>query len=562
MSSNRVSTAYAYPLLIKQLLHTPLSNSPDQEIVSSNIKRYNYLEFRRRVGQLAGGLAALGVGMGHTVAVMDWDNHRYLECFFAIPMMGAILHTVNIRLSSQQILYTINHAHDDVLLVHADFVSIIEKIRHRFERPVKLVYMQQRPAAAIPSGFDAEYESMLAAADSAFHFEDFDENTPATTFYTTGTTGTPKGVAYTHRQLVLHTLGLVTAFSTASGNNRLHKGDVYMPMTPMFHVHGWGIPYAATMLGIRQVYPGRYEAAELLSLIETQGVTFSHCVPTILHMLLSAPAAQNIDLSALKVIIGGAALPDGLSKMALERGIEIFAAYGLSETCPVMTTADLTDAVDERGSDADRVRRRKPGKPCALVEVRVVDEQMNDIPRDGKTTGEIVVRAPWLTQAYIDNPEATEALWRGGYLHTGDAGFFDQTHSLIITDRIKDVIKSGGEWISSLELENIVSACDGVAEAAAIGLPDPRWGERPMLVVVRSCGAESKISADEIRQALRTHVDNGNLSKWAVPERIEFVKQIDKTSVGKPDKKVLRARYTRNYHSSLDIRQRIVTESV
>ena len=539
------TSPYEYPLLIRHLLHTPLSGSPDQEIVSGDVMRYSYRTFRERIGRLASGLTSLGIKSGDTVAVMDWDNHRYLECFFAVPMMGAVLHTVNIRLSPEQILYTINHADDDIILVHADFVHILEQISDRFERPVKLVLLHDNPApVTLPTGYEAEYEAMLEESGSEFDFKDFDENTRATTFYTTGTTGDPKGVAYTHRQLVLHSLGILAAFSTASGNNRFHKEDVYMPMTPMFHVHGWGIPYAATMMGVKQVYPGRYEPAKLLGLIDREGATFSHCVPTILQMLISAPEAQDVDLSRLKVVVGGSALPEGLEKAALDLGIEVFAAYGLSETCPVITTADLPATDCERGSDEDLIRRRKPGKPVALVELRVVDADMNDIPRDGKSTGEIVARAPWLTQTYTKNPEATLDLWRGGYLHTGDVGYFDETGSLLITDRIKDVIKPGGEWISSLDLESIVSRCAGVQDVAAIGIPDERWGERPMLIVVRSAEVTPAITGEQVKEAIMGHVTNGKLSKWAIPERIEFVDQIDKTSVGKLDKKVLRARYS------------------
>lgn len=532
------SEAYAYPLLIKQLLHTPLSNSPNQEIVSNDTYRYSYKEFRTRIGSLALGLKSIGVRMGDTVAVMNWDNHRYLECFFAVPMMGAILHTINVRLSSEQILYTINHAKDDVILVHSDFVSIIEQISDRFSRPIKLIFLIDASGAELPAGFENEYEALLKNTDGDFDFQDFDENTRATTFYTTGTTGDPKGVAYSHRQLVLHTLGILTAFSTASGNNRFHKSDVYMPMTPMFHVHGWGIPYAATMLGVKQVYPGRYDPAKLIGLIDREGVTFSHCVPTILQMLLSAPEAVHADFSGMKIIVGGSAMPQGLGKRALDLGIEIFAAYGLSETGPVMTIADLTNLSDKPGSEDDLANRRKPGKPHSLVEVRVVDQDMNDIPIGGKTTGEIVTRSPWLTQTYTGNPEATQELWRGGYLHTGDVGYFDATGSLIITDRIKDVIKSGGEWISSLDLENIVSQCDGVAEVAAIGIADEKWGERPLIAVVKS--TNSKVNADEIISAIQSNVDSGRLSKWAIPERVEFVSELNKTSVGKLDKKALR----------------------
>jgi fatty-acyl-CoA synthase len=538
------STAYAYPLLIKHLLTSSMLTAPNQEIVSGDLCRYTYREFHKRIGQLANGLAKMGVGRGDTVAVMNWDCHRYLECFFAVPMMGAILHTINIRLSPEQILYTINHAEDDVILVHSDFVPIIEQIRDRIEKPTKLVLISDEEGGrTLPEDFSAEYESVLSTPGSGFEFVDFDEATIATTFYTTGTTGEPKGVFYSHRQLVLHSMGSVAALAPVADEIRLHRRDVYMPMTPMFHVHGWGMPYVATMLGLKQVYPGRYEPARLVRYIEEEKATFSHCVPTIMHMLLSAPEAADADLSGLKVIIGGSALPRGLSQMALDKGIQLFTAYGMSETCPFVTVSDTMDIDHTSKDDHDLAYREKTGKPGVMVDLRVVDENMNDIPRDGKSTGEIAIRTPWLTQGYTGNAEGSEELWRGGYLHTGDVGYIDDTGSLHITDRMKDVIKSGGEWISSLELENIVSGCAGVGEVAAIGIADERWGERPLLVVSRSAdGAD--ISASDIIAAVRDHVDSGALPKWAVPERVEFVEAIDKTSVGKLDKKVLRARYS------------------
>ncbi len=542
MIPTHATSAYSYPLLIKQLLHTPLACTPDQEIISGT-RRYNYRTFHQRINQLAEALASIGVNRGDTVAVMDWDNHRYLECFFAIPMMGAVLHTINIRLAPEQILYTINHAEDDVILVHADFLPLIEQIRDRFERPTKLVYLDDGEGPDKPEYCLVEYEAMLEATSGEFEFEDFDENTPATTFYTTGTTGDPKGVFYSHRQLVLHTLAILAGLGAGDDNNRFHRGDVYMPITPMFHVHGWGMPYAATLMGVKQVYPGRYEPALLLGLIEREGVTFSHCVPTILHMLLSAPEADQTDLSHWKVIIGGSALPKGMARAALERGINVFTAYGLSETCPFVTVADLSGTPEVTTDDDTIERRCKTGKPTVMVDLRVVDSEMNDVPRDGNSTGEVVIRAPWLSQGYTRNPEGSEDLWEGGYMHTGDVAYIDEGGSLQITDRMKDVIKSGGEWISSLELEDIVSRCEGVDEVAAFGVPHERWGERPMLVVVKAADDQSSLSVESIQNAVRDEVDQGILSKWAIPERIEFVDEIPKTSVGKLDKKVLRVMY-------------------
>lgn len=538
-------SAYEFPLLIKQLLHTPLRCHPEQEIVSGEHWRYSYRTLSERIGQLAGALSKLGVSHGHTVAVIDWDCHRYLECFFAIPMIGAVLHTVNVRLSPEQILYTINHAEDDVILVHADFLPIINQIADRFDRPVTLVYLQDNPDhSSTPDNYAGEYEALLAMQPNAYAFPEFDEQTRATIFYTTGTTGDPKGVTYSHRQLVLHTLGLLAGFGPVESDCRFHRGDVYMPITPMFHVHGWGFPYAATLSGVKQVYPGRYDPSTLLKLIDTEQVTFSHCVPTILHMLLTSPDVDDVDLTGWKVIIGGSALPEGLASAALARGVNVFSAYGMSETCPVLTFAEIQAQSDTDNPEATVPARCKTGIPVPLVEIRVVDADMQDVVADGVATGEVVARAPWLAQGYVKNPEGSDALWENGYLHTGDVGSIDANGSLQITDRIKDVIKSGGEWISSLELESIASQCDGVSEVAAIGVPDEQWGERPLLLIVRTDDTTDPVTADSIKATISEQVETGRLSKWAVPDRIEFVESLDKTSVGKLNKKVLRQRYS------------------
>jgi fatty-acyl-CoA synthase len=529
------------PLLIKDILAKPLLVAPHAEIVSAGHGRFSYREFATRINRLAHALTSIGIGSGDTVAVLDWDTHRYLECFFAVPMLGAILHTVNIRLSPAQILYTINHAKDDVIIVHADFWDLLVGIAPQIERDVRFILVQDGASvASLETGPDiiGVYEEMLAAAAPHFDFATFSEQTVATTFYTTGTTGDPKGVSYTHRQLVLHTLSILAMFGPMAASNRFDQNDVYMPITPMFHVHAWGFPYAATLLGVKQVYPGRYDPAHLLQLIDQERASFSHCVPTILHMLLQADPAQSIDLSHWKVVIGGSSLPHGLAASALARGINVFAAYGLSETCPLLTVAQI----DPDHAD-DLTARCRAGWPAPMVDLRIVDDNMVDVPRDGASTGEIVARAPWLTEGYVGNEQASAELWRGGYLHTGDVGRFDDVGRLLITDRIKDVIKSGGEWISSLTLESLVSSCDDVAEVAAIAVPDVKWGERPLLLVVPVNAAASDRLDAAIRQLLEAEIATGRLSKWAMPERIEIVAEIPKTSVGKLDKKVMRQRY-------------------
>jgi fatty-acyl-CoA synthase len=328
-------SAYGFPLLIKNILRTPLTYFPDREIVYRDKMTYTYVELNQRVQRLANSLEALGVKQGDTVAVMDWDSHRYLECFFAVPMMGAVLHTINIRLSPEQLIYTINHAEDDIILVNADFLPLLAAVKDQMKTVKRIVLLTDGETDPdTPVNLEGEYERLLAAAAPDYEFPDFDENAMATTFYTTGTTGLPKGVYFSHRQIMLHTYGLMSGLCAYESQASLNSGDVYMPMTPMFHVHAWGIPYLCTMLGTKQVYPGKYEPEVLLKLIVSQKVTFSHCVPTIIHMLVSSPVIKKLDLSHWKVVIGGSALSRGLCKAGLENGINLYTAYGMSETCP------------------------------------------------------------------------------------------------------------------------------------------------------------------------------------------------------------------------------------
>ncbi|MEA3545673.1 MAG: long-chain-fatty-acid--CoA ligase, partial [Thermodesulfobacteriota bacterium] len=387
--------------------------------------------------------------------------------------------------------------------------------------------------------FAGEYEALLAGSADHFDFADFDENTRATTFYTTGTTGMPKGVYFSHRQLVLHTITSMAALGSVASQGRLHQQDVYMPITPMFHVHAWGVPYVATSLGIKQVYPGKYTPDMLLKLIDKENVTFSHCVPTILHLLMSHPLFNEIDLSNWKVLIGGAALPKAMCKAAMERGIDIYSGYGLSETCPILTLAHVTDA--DLSADEELNIRCKTGRPGPLVNLRIVDENMDDVPADGESVGEIVVRTPWLTQGYLKDQRNSETLWRDGYLHTGDVANRDKNNFVKITDRIKDVIKIGGEWISSLEVEDLLAAYPGVAEVAVIGLPDPKWGEKPLALIVKK--PESEIGEKELVQHIRSFVDKGIFSKQIILLKVKFIESIDKTSVGKVNKRLLREKY-------------------
>ncbi len=537
----RSPSAYHYPLLIKQLLTTLQIRNPEQEIVYGDMNRYCYRDFVGRVARLANVLESLGVREGDTVAVLDWDSHRYLECFFAIPMIGAVLHTVNIRLSPEQILYTMNHAADDVVLINQEFLDLIEPNAERIESVKHWVLISDEDTTVETTLNSAgEYESLLAAAPDTREFADFDEDTRATTFYTTGTTGNPKGVYYSHRQIVLHTLGKGLALASPAEQGRFHDGDVYMPLTPMFHAHAWGMPYLATLLGVKQIYPGRYEPGRLLTFFRRERVTFSHCVPTILHMVLNAPEAADVDFTGWKMTIGGSALPIALAQQARARGIDLYSGYGMSETGPLLTLAQISPAARSADEDAQVELRCKSGRPAPLVDIRIVDPELNELPHDGESTGEVVARAPWLTQGYLNDTEQSEALWRGGFLHTGDIGTIDPDGYLKVTDRVKDVIKSGGEWISSIALEDIALQCQDVTEAAAIGIPDNKWGERPMILVVPRGDV---LDTEAVRSEFLQAATDGVISKWAVPERIEVVDSIHKTSVGKIDKKYLRGVY-------------------
>ena len=537
-------SAFGFPLLIKGLLESGVTRGPQQEIVSADCTRLTYRQFAERVGRLASGLASLGVKPGDTVAIMDWDTNRYLECFFAVPMMGAVLHTVNVRLSAEQILYTINHAEDDVILISSELLPLLQQIWDRVDAGKKLVLLSDigKPTQTVQTSlsFNAEYEALLAAAIPWHDFPDFDENTRATTFYTTGTTGQPKGVYFSHRQLVLHTLSAHAALA-AIGHGWFKEEEVYMPITPMFHVHAWGFPYIATMLGVKQVYCGRYVPDSVVALFQREKVSLSHCVPTILRMLLDSAKTKGINLSGWKILIGGAALPQALAREALELGLDICAGYGMSETCPILTLSGLTPKMTRWAFERQIENRCKAGRPLPLTQLRIVDDEMNDLAHDGKTPGELVARAPWLTQGYLKDPRGSEKLWAGGWLHTGDVATIDTDGYVQITDRLKDMIKSGCEWISSLQLEDLILRHPGVAEAAVIGVPDPKWIERPLgLLVAKPC---QEVSDEQIRAHLQGFVERGIITSYSIPDQIVFVKALPKTSVGKLDKKVMRERY-------------------
>ena len=531
--------AYQYPLLIKSLLLSGSRYERTREIVYRDQLRYSYATFNERVARLANVLTEAGVRAGDTVAVMDWDSHRYLECMFAIPMIGAVLHTINIRLSADQILYTMNHADDKLVLVNSEFVPLYNSIASQLTTVEKTLLLTdaEDKTADLP-GLVGEYENLLAAASSSYAFADFDENSVATTFYTTGTTGNPKGVYFTHRQLVLHTLAAAATVGSLDSIRLMGTDDVYMPITPMFHVHAWGLPYVATMLGVKQVYPGRYDPELLVDLWKREKVTFSHCVPTILQMILNAKGAAGVDFGGWKLIIGGSALNRSLYEASKARGIQLTAAYGMSETCPLISCAHINEELLAGSEDERTTYRIKAGVPVPMVETAIMTADGRFLPHDGEAQGELVLRAPWLTQGYFREPQKGEELWEHGWLHTGDVATLDGMGFIDIRDRIKDVIKTGGEWISSLELEDLISRHPAVREVAVVGIADPQWGERPFALLVLREGAE--LDARGLKEHLKPFVEQGHINKWAIPTQIALVTDIPKTSVGKLDKKRIR----------------------
>ncbi len=497
-----------------------------------------------RVNGLASGLENLGVKMGSKVAVVDVDTNRYLEAYFAVPMMGAVLHTVNIRLPPEQMAYTIAHAEDDVVLIRDEFLPMASKMTEQLKSVKAVVTMSDSGDAPTSPYPNTRFYDDLVHAQSHYEFPALSEDTQATLFYTSGTTGLPKGVFFTHRQIVLHTLGIAVGLGDSA--LRLNSADVWMPLVPFFHVHGWGLPYLAGMWGMKTVLAGRYDAKTILDLMRREGVTFSDMVPTILNMVINYPqAAEYRDaLSRWRVVVGGSALPKGVALSARRLGVKMMTGYGLSETAPVLTLGTPTDGL--RGLDEDQLLDMvllKTGIPIPLVEVRVVDRDMKEVPRDDRTLGEIVVRSPWTTQGYYREPEKSAELWAGGWLHTGDLATVDERGYLVIRDRLKDVVKSGGEWISTLLLEDLLMHHESVFEAAVIGAKDEKWGERPVAMV---CLKEGKTaSEDELRAHLLKYVEEGKIAKFWVPERIIIIGgALPKTSTGKLDKKPLREKYS------------------
>jgi fatty-acyl-CoA synthase len=509
--------------------------------------RYDWTVFYDRICRLASGLESMGVRKGTTVAVVDVDTNRYMEAYYAIPMMGATMHTVNIRLPPEHIGYTMVHAQDEFVLIRDEFLPIATKLAGSIKSLKGVVTMSDSGVApSLPMANTKFYDDLLAGGDPHYKFPELAEDTRATIFYTSGTTGMPKGVWFTHRQLVLHTLGTQIGLAGSFPQNRLEVRDVVMPLVPFFHVHSWGVPYGVGLNGQKTVLAGRYDPANILELIAREGVTWSNMVPTVLNMILANPAVEKYRdaLSKWKVSVGGGPLPREMALRAQKLGINVMAGYGLSETAPVLTLANPME--QHIGMSREQILDAvllKTGIPIPLVAIRVVDPEMKDVPRDGKTAGEIVVQGPWLTSEYYKEPVKTEELWKGGWLHTGDMAVMDEEGYVTIVDRIKDAVKSGGEWIPTIILEDLLVRHPAVFEAAVIGAKDQQWGERPLAVVSLRQGQSA--TSEDLRKHLEAFVAEGKMVKFWVPEHyVILTEQLPKTSTGKIDKKPLREKYS------------------
>jgi fatty-acyl-CoA synthase len=523
-----------FPLTLNHIRGRVRSCNLGAEVVTlaedGTVVRATHAELAARIDRLARVLRTLGVEQGDRVGTFAWNNQRHLELYFAIPCTGAVLHTLNIRLFAEQLTYIVNHAEDKVIFVDDSLVPVLEELAPSFTTVTRYVVMGDGDTGELPNAL--RYEELLEEAGAGeFDYPELDERQAAALCYTSGTTGNPKGVLYSHRSISLHSSA--TLMTDANG---LSRADRVLAVVPMFHANAWGLPYGAALAGADLILPDRFLTAEpLAKLIAAERPTLMGCVPTIFADLLRyADAHPEVDLSSLSnAACGGSAVPRQLMKDFEERhGVRIFQAWGMTETSPVATYARPLEG--EHG-DAYWDDRARQGRPLPWVELRLIDDDGREMPWDGRSTGEIQVRGPWVASGYFREPD--DEKFDAGWLRTGDIAAVDEKGFVQITDRAKDVIKSGGEWISSVELENELMSHPDVVEAAVIAKPDERWAERPLCCVVL------REDADTTPEQLVEHL-RGRVAKWWLPDEFAFVAEIPKTSVGKFDKKVLRGQLT------------------
>src|SRR3954469_6680439 len=521
-----------HPLTLQHVLWRLRTMNGAGEVVTLNgtdePDRIGYAELVERVDRLAAALIALGVQQGDRVATFAWNTQRHLELYLAVPCIGAVLHTLNVRLFPEQLTYIANHAQDRLVFVDDCLVESLAKVAPTFETVERFVVMgDEGDAGELPGALS--YEELLAEQSGGFDYPELDDRQAAGLCYTSGTTGNPKGVLYSHRSNVLHSIGQCLADSVG-----IRQSDRALPIVPMFHANAWGLPHARVMMGADMVMPGRHIAAEpLAKAIERERVTIAGAVPTVWLDLLRYADEHGPDLSSVHTVVcGGSAVPLALMQDFEERhGVRIIQAWGMTETSPLGSVArPPADASDEDHWDV----RNTAGRVSPMVDARIVGDEGEELPFDGESTGELQVRGPWVAAEYYEDPAGPEK-FDGEWLRTGDIAAIDEHGFIRISDRTKDVIKSGGEWISSVELEGEIMAHPAVLEAAVIAKPDERWSERPLACVVLDEGAS--LTGDELREHLEKRV-----AKWWLPDEVVVIDEVPKTSVGKFDKKLLRKR--------------------
>ncbi|HUH98485.1 MAG TPA: long-chain fatty acid--CoA ligase [Anaerolineales bacterium] len=527
-----------YPLTLTPLLERARLLFPKKEIVTKagpTLERITYGRMAERVARLATALEKLGVRSGDRVATFAWNNERHLELYFAVPCMGAVLHPLNLRLPADQLTYIVAHADDQILFVDPTLLPAIEKLAPQFKSVKHYVIMSD----TVPEGTTLSpvhaYEDLLAEASPEYPWPHLDENQAAAMCYTSGTTGNPKGVVYSHRSIYLHSLGLSMIDSFG-----LTERDVFMPVVPMFHVLAWGTPFATVMLGTKLVFPGPHlQPRDLAELIQAEKVTLTAGVPTLWLGLLALLDKERYDLSSLRgMIVGGAAAPQSMIE-AFEKkhGLNVIHAWGMTEMSPLGTVSHLKSYQEELPEEQRFAIRAKQGLSVPGVEIRAVDESGKEVPWDGKAFGELQVRGPWIISSYYHDDRSADS-FMDGWFRTGDVVTIDPEGFVQIVDRTKDLVKSGGEWISSQDLENVIMAHPKVLEAAVIAVPHPKWQERPLACVVPKPDYKDNLTKAEIYDHLRAR-----FAKMYLPDDIVFIEAVPKTSVGKFDKKVLREKY-------------------
>jgi fatty-acyl-CoA synthase len=522
------STMQPYQLTVTSLMTRGAKLFPRSEVITwqgEKARHSSYPQVAERAARLANVLHSMGVEPGDRVGTLAWNNQEHLEAYLAIPCMGAVLHTLNLRLTPQQLVHIVNDAQDKVIIVNGSLVPLLAGIRAHLPTVEHVIVIGEGDTAAL--GDHVRYEEATSAQPSEYDWPEIDEWSAAAMCYTTGTTGDPKGVVYSHRSIWLHCLGVWGAFG-------LDESARLLMIVPMFHVNAWGIPYVAWMLGCTLLLPDRFLQPEpLCAFIKAERPTFTGGVPTIFTGMLQYAEATKADLSSIKrAICGGSAVPPSLIEAYRDKlGIELIQAWGMTETSPLGCIAYPPAGIDP---DEEMVWRSKTGRMMPGVELRIVGDDGNELAWDGESVGELEARGPWITGSYygVEAPER----FHDGWLRTGDVGYMNNRGYLQLTDRSKDVIKSGGEWISSVELENLLAAHPAVAEAAVVGVADEKWDERPLAAVVLKQGADAS------PEDLRTFLD-GKVAHWWLPERWTFLDELPKTSVGKQDKKLLRQMY-------------------